>query len=418
MKHIVAALVALTLTFAVAQDAPPVAKVGLLFDYTGALAEFGPSMENAADLAAEQLNSAAQAVLGGPIIELVVEDGATSPSVGVDRARKMMDTDQVVAIVGALSSGVTTTVAESVTIPGELILMSPASTSPILSVLEDNDFVFRTVASDATQGIVGAQLARGEIFDDYSHETASVIYVNNPYGQGLAESFRAAFEARGGTVLAMASHPDEQQPTYSSLLETVLADNPDFVVAISYPGQASVYMPEARDLYDFTSWQFVDGTKSEELIEVMGAEAMEGLYGTVPGSDPEWGGAEAFFAAYEESYGEAPGLPFIDTSYDAVSVIGLAIAKTIIDGDELTSANVRDNLREVSSPGPEVISVGDFERALQLLQDGESIDFSGAAGAVDFDEVGDVITPIVIFEYTGSEVLDIHVRSADEIPAE
>lgn len=417
-KFFAAAVVALTLGVAAAQDAPPVANVGILFDYTGALAEFGPNMENGAQMAASQLNSAAESVLGGPVIELVVEDAATSASVGVDRARKLVDTDQVVGIVGALSSGVTVTVAESVTIPNEVILISPASTTPLITVLEDNDFLFRTVASDATQGIVGGQLARGEIFEDNSYETASVIYVNNPYGQGLAEAFQTAFENRGGQVLSMVSHPDEPQPTYAGLLEEALADDPDVLLAISYPGQATVYLPESRDLFDFTEWQFVDGTQSQEVVDAVGADVIDGLYGTAPGSDPEWGGAQTFQANYEEIYGELPNLPFIDTAYDAVAVLGLASAKAAMDGVELTSANVRDRIREVSNPEGETVSVGEFEQALRLLELGESINYTGAAGEVDFDEAGDVITPIEIFQYSDGEIETVDVRTADQIPTE
>src|SRR5690606_816666 len=152
---------------------------------------------------ADQLNAAATAVFGGPLIEIVSEDDGTNPSQGTDRARELVNTDGVVAIVGALSSGVTVTVADSVTIPGQIVTISPASTSPLVSQLpDDEDFIYRTVSSDALQGVVLAQLARGEIVDGLSYDRAAIIYVNNPYGQGLADAFAAAFERRGGTITA------------------------------------------------------------------------------------------------------------------------------------------------------------------------------------------------------------------------
>ena len=45
-------------------------------------------------------------------------------------------------------------VAEAKTIPAGTVIISPASTSPAISVLEDNDTVFRTTESDAAQGAV------------------------------------------------------------------------------------------------------------------------------------------------------------------------------------------------------------------------------------------------------------------------
>ena len=67
----------------------------------------------------------------------------------MDEARKLVTTDRVAAIVGSLASGVTIPVAQSVTIPNNIILISPASTSPAITALADNDLVFRTTPSDA-----------------------------------------------------------------------------------------------------------------------------------------------------------------------------------------------------------------------------------------------------------------------------
>src|SRR5690606_26173200 len=225
MKRALCVLAVALVGLAMAQ--PPVSRVGTLMAYTGALAEFGPAINNGAQLAADQVNAAATAVFGGPLIEIVTEDSATNPSIGVDRARKLVNTDGVVAIIGALSSGVTVAVAESVTIPGQVVQISPASTSPLVAMLPDSeDFIYRTVSSDALQGVVLAQLSRGEIVESVSYDRAAVIYVNNPYGQGLAEAFAAAFTARGGTITASVGHPEEPQPTYASILDQLLAGDP------------------------------------------------------------------------------------------------------------------------------------------------------------------------------------------------
>jgi branched-chain amino acid transport system substrate-binding protein len=401
MKRLLTLLLAVSFAWAVAQDAPPVTPVGTLFDYTGALAEFGQAHQNATELAVEQINRAAEAVLGGPIMRLIHEDSATSPAQGVDRARKLVEADGVAAIIGSLASSVTINVAEAVTVPAGVVQISPASTSPLISVLEDNGYLLRTTSSDALQGVVAAMLARGEIIEGHSFETAATLFENSPYGQGLSNAFSAAFEERGGTVVAQVAHPTEPQPTYVSQIEQALAANPDVVLAIGYPGQATVYLAEMRDLFNYTSWQFVDGTQSEEIIAAIGAETLEGLYGTAPGSAA---GFDRFNDFYVERYGERPPLPFMDSAYDAAAVIGLAIAKCIIDGVEVTSENIRDRLREVANPPGEVIQVGDFEEAMRLMQMGVAINYEGAASSVDFDEVGDVITPFVIWQYTGGTI--------------
>ena len=58
-------------------------KIGLLFSYTGGLANFGPEHENAARLAVKHINDGG-GVLGSPV-ELAVADDGTSPTTPLER---------------------------------------------------------------------------------------------------------------------------------------------------------------------------------------------------------------------------------------------------------------------------------------------------------------------------------------------
>lgn len=404
-----------------AQARPAVVKVGTLIDYTGALAEFGPSHRNAVELAAAQLNDAARKVFGGPLVELVHEDSGTTASVGIDRARKLVEVDRVPAIIGSLASGVTIPVAESVTIPAGVVQISQASTSPLITFLPADtrrDFLSRTVASDALQGVVAAQLAAGEIVPGYKFRKAATIYVNNPYGQGLSNGFARSFQLRGGLVTAQVPVPEEPKPTYTAELALALRGEPEVLFAATYPGQAVVYLKEAVEVFGFSSFQYTDGTKSEEIVKVLGARAVEGQFGTAPGSDPQWEGFRAFARAYEERYGQRPPLPFMDTAYDAMAVIGLAIAKAFVDRVPVDGKALRDRLRLVANPPGERVGVGEFEKAFRLLQQGRDINYSGAAGEVDFDSAGDVVTPVEVWKYTGGTIQTVAIRRADQIPPE
>jgi ABC-type branched-subunit amino acid transport system substrate-binding protein len=380
------------------------------------LAAYGPGIRTGADLAAKHLNEAAEEVLGGKLIELVHEDSETAEGPAIDRARKLIEVDGVPAIVGALSSGVTIPVAESVTIPAKVVQISPASTSPLITVLpadEGQDFLYRTCPSDALQGVVAAQLARGQIVPEWSFNTAATTFINNPYGQGLNDVFAQEFQNLGGSVLAQVPHPHDPQPTYVAELEEALANEPEVLLVISYVPQTIVILKESRDIFNYTSWQFVDGNKALDIIRDVGAETLADKLGTAPGPDPARGGYQNFLEAYEAEYGELPPLPFIDTCYDAVAVIGLAIVKCIVDGVEINGVNVRDRLRIVSNPYGETVITGPeaFKRAFELLQSCgvgglDALDYSGAAGEVDFDEHGDVITPIEIFKYTAEGTIE------------
>jgi len=184
-------------------DEDPI-RIGALMALTGALGPYGPSIADGAQMAADTIN-AAGGVLGRQI-ELLLRDTATSPDVGRDAASKLVEIDGVPAIIGALSSGVTLAVS-SVTIPAEVVLISPASTAPSIPALKDDDFVFRTVVSDAVQGVVLGRLATLLNFSKIA-----IIYVNNDYGKGLADKARETFESLGGTVSASVPYEENKPP--------------------------------------------------------------------------------------------------------------------------------------------------------------------------------------------------------------
>ena len=133
-------------------------KVGTLLAHTGELGEMADGVQNGVILAAKQLAAA------GFEIKLIHEDSETSAIPATKAAKKLVEVDKVVAIVGAMASGVSMKVAESVTGPNSVLLISPSSTSPSLTALEADkgkDFLFRTCPSDSLQGAVLGSLAAG-----------------------------------------------------------------------------------------------------------------------------------------------------------------------------------------------------------------------------------------------------------------
>jgi hypothetical protein len=46
-----------------------------------------------------------------------------------------------------------------------------------------------------------------------------------------------------------------------------------------------------------------------------------------------------------------------------------------------------------------------------LLDQGKAINYEGAAGSVDFDKHGDVVTPIEIWEYRGGELKTVSIEN-------
>ena len=353
-------------------------KIGALMPMTGDLQAYGKSCYTGVKLAVEQIN--ADGGVLGSTLELKLGYTQTKPQPGIDAAQKLVSVENVSAIVGALSSGVTIPVASSVTSSACFVLMSPASTSPVITGLEDKDFLFRSVPSDAFQGVALAQLVQEAGFDN-----VATLYVNNDYGEGLAMSFKDAFVKKGGTVSQTLAY-EPGNASYRGELSKAASKGAEALNLIGYPENGITILRQALEEGLFSEFIFSDGLKAPEIINAIGAKYLNGSSGTVPQALSDTPSAQNYLDAYKERYGEVPPKPYIDTSYDAAFVLCLAMEKAgVTDGTA-----VRDVLREVANPPGEKILPGEWAKAVKLLSEGTDIDYVGASGSVDFDENGDV----------------------------
>ena len=373
-----AALILTASTVAVADSNPGPLRVGGLMPMTGDLQAYGETSLNGLKLAAEHVNE--QGGVNGAEMEVITGDTQTAPQPGTEAAQQLVNFDGVHAIVGALSSGVTIPVAQSVASSQGVVQMSPASTSPVITDLNDDDFLFRSVPSDAFQGV-----AMSELVQEDGLERVAILYINNDYGEGLADSFETSFEKAGGTVTnAQAYEPGAG--SYRGNLAEVSDGNAEALLLIGYPENGITILRQALEGDHFGNFVFSDGMKSPDIIESVGAQALEGSYGTAPQAPEGSTAARNFTSAYDATYGERPPQPFIDTAYDAGFVIALA-AQAAQSRDREA---IRDHLREVANaPGAEILP-GEWDKAVELLNNGEDVQYTGASGPIEFDDAGDV----------------------------
>lgn len=175
-----------------AQEAP--VKVGVLLPLSGEMASFGEPLRRVAELATNHVNEQG-GVLGGRRLELLFADDGTDPERAVAEARRLVADERVAALI-TVPSAATMRVATEVTIPRRLVHLT-LSTSPRLSQLADNGYVFRVVPSDVHQARTLAELATRL---GYAH--VAVLYVDNEYGIDLAHHFAEHFTEIGGRVAA------------------------------------------------------------------------------------------------------------------------------------------------------------------------------------------------------------------------
>ena len=155
-------------------------------------------------------------------IQIVVGDSASSPQVGVQEALRLIDQEGVSVIVGDLASGVTLAVAQNVTVPNGILadltgLNFPGTSQPFRITICSSVPLCRM----PLRARILAELAR-----ELGYQTASTLYVDDSYGQGLSAAFAARFAALGGQVLATVPL-ETGEPTYLPQLQQATAGDPD-----------------------------------------------------------------------------------------------------------------------------------------------------------------------------------------------
>ncbi len=111
----------------------------------------------------------------------------------------------------------------------QIVMISPSSTAPTLAL--PGDYLFRTPPSDNFQGLAdAAELKQSGV------QSVVIVYRNDDYGAGLANSTASNFEAVGGNVKAQIPY-DPTNPNFIAVLGSV---NDAYTSAVSQYGATHV----------------------------------------------------------------------------------------------------------------------------------------------------------------------------------
>ena len=365
-------------------------RLGILMGVTGELAQLGPPIRDSAQLAVDQVNDADVDFT----VDAQFEDTQTDPNAGISAAESLSSSGYPM-IAGALSSTVTIQVANNVAIPNEMVLCSPASTSPAITDLSDNDYVWRTTITDALQGQVMANIARERL----NAESTATFALNNDYGQGLAQVYAQAFGDAGGEVTNEVIF-EAEQGSYTSKLNQAMQGDPDVLMIVGYPASGVQILRDWYDDYDPSQTDILvaDGLKDEELPGDVG-NPMNNVTGTAPLSSGP--GRDAFESMYQEAHGTSQ-TPYRAESYDAAAVLMLANAAA----GENDGPAVRDQITNVAQDGGTEVTPENLPEGLGMAADGDDVNYQGAAGAITFDDNGDIAQ--ATYDYYGFGEQGLH----------
>lgn len=386
--------------------------VGVVMELTGPAGAYGQAGAKSIEMAFRDLNDAG-GVIDGCKLVTDTRDSQSQGNVAVDQATQLVNIKNVPVVIGGIISSVSVPILTSVTAPAKVVQVSPASSSPTLTQLgrdgKTDGYFFRTITSDALQGVAAAKYAR-----DSGLDNLALIHVNNDFGVNLMREFTAAFEAMGGTIKSTTPY-NENQPNYASEVTAALGSDPEALYLISYPVDGATIARAWISQGGPQKYLLNDGMNSTDFIEAVGAKFLEGAFGTSSGTT-ETASTKYFYENYEDiSGGIAPSAPAADRSYDAGAIVGLAIAKA----GSADSLAIRDAMRAVVDPAGEKIFAGpdEFKKAFALIAEGKAIKYEGVIGPVAFDEVGDISGPFRLWQIEGGEVKTTGQMTTEDVAA-
>jgi branched-chain amino acid transport system substrate-binding protein len=385
--------------------------IGMVMELTGPAGAFGQAGAKSVEMAFRDLNEAG-GVLGCQLVT-DTRDSQSQGNVAVDQATQLVNIKQVPVIIGGIISSVSIPILTSVTAAAKVVQVSPASSSPTLTQLaregKTDGYFFRTITSDALQGIAAAKYAM-----DSGLTKMALIHVNNDFGLNLAREFSAAYTKLGGVITSTTPY-NENQPNYGAEVTAAMAGDPESLYLISYPVDGATVARAWISQGGPQKFLLNDGMNSTDFITAVGAEFLEGAYGTSSGTT-ETASTKYFYDNYAAvSGGIDPSAPAADRSYDAGAIVGLAVAKA----GKADATAIRDAIRSVVDPAGEVIFAGpeEFKKALALIAEGKAINYQGVIGNVQFDEFGDISGPFRLWQIKGGEVVTAGQMTAEDVIA-
>ena len=202
-----------------------VLKIGSLLPETGSLAFLGPPEFAGVEFAIDEIN-AAGGILGKPVEYSQGDSGDTTTDIASTTADRLIS-ENVDAIIGAASSGVTLTVIDKITAAG-ITMFSPANTSPKLSDYADDSLYFRAAPSDLLQGAVLADLITAD-----GNASVYILNLDDAYGNGLANAIAAVLDGGSVEVLGQKAY-DPAATTFDAEIAEIVAADPDAIVLFTF----------------------------------------------------------------------------------------------------------------------------------------------------------------------------------------
>ena len=320
-----------------AQENIEIYVLGVALPFTGSFGTFGQDFERGIDLAVAQMNGELEAAGSSRRFETASADTEQTPE-GASRAlQSIVQTTGAQVVVGPLTTSEVLGAKQFADENG-IVIVAMASSGPAASIPGDN--IFRVIYPPDTfssQAFASIALERG-------HENMVVLYVDDPFGNGMNEQFTKNFQARGGNeVISFGYAPQSTElSAEAAAVSAALAgfgDSAGFF-CVCFPGAAEAFVQVAQIDPILTSVQWLgnEAMTSDEMLEDPGhAQTLANAnFVTVSQSADTTPLTPIFNADFVAMFDKEPGI-FTNYAYDAANIAMLTMLAAGNDGAAVKS---------------------------------------------------------------------------------
>lgn len=338
-------------------------KIGIFEPMTGAMAAGGELEMQGFRLAHEQRPN----VLAKKV-ELVLVDNKSDKVEAANAVSKLIEKDDVVAVLGSYSSGLSIPGGEIANKAG-IPMLTATATNPLVTL--GKNYVFRDCFIDPFQGNV---LAKYTYENLGISKAALLVDVAQDYSVGLASFYKRTFEDMGGKIVADLKYQTGDQD-FSAQLSQIINSEAEALFFPGYFGDVALIAIQGRELGFRGVYMGGDTLDNPTLLELAGEHA-EGLKATsfyhkdAPAASDV---SIKFIDSFTKKYQEDP---------NAVSVMTYDAYNLLLDAIEKAGSTEPDAIKD----------------ALTTTEE-----FIGAGGTITIDENGDAIRPAVVLEVVNGQ---------------
>lgn len=294
-------------------------KIGGIGPTTGGAAAYGLAVQNAAQLAVDEINAAGG--VNGYKFELNFQDDELDAEKSVNAYNTLKDWGAQI-ILGSVTSGCCIAVTDK-TKEDNMFQLTPSGSAVACTQYDNN---FRVCFSDPAQGAASAQYI-GE--NGLASKVAIIYDSSDTYSTGIYESFVSGAASQSFEIVSEEAFTADSKTDFSVQLQKAQDAGAELIFLPIYYQEASLILTQANAMGYAPKFFGVDGMDGILTgVDNFDKSLAEGVMLLTPfAADATDDLTVKFVAAYQEKFGEIPN-QFAADSYDAIYAIKAAIEKS------------------------------------------------------------------------------------------